>query len=110
MAQRGTALGAGYNGDLFVGAATPALAGGYLFHFQLAPERDHLAFTDPRLNDLVADNTNKFEITESESLLFGSGFGIGTDIQSGPKGGLFVVSLSNGAVYEIYRVAKGRDD
>jgi glucose/arabinose dehydrogenase len=107
---RGTSLGHDYNGDLFAGASTPALEKGYLFRFKLARDRTRLVFSDPRLADLVADNTNKFEITESESLLFGSGFGIGTDIQSGPKGGLFVVSLSNGAVYEIYRVARGRDD
>ena len=32
------------------------------------------------------------------------GFGIGTDIQTAPNGNLFVVSLSNGAIYEIFRV------
>jgi len=58
---------------------------------------------DPRLEDLVADNRSKFEITESESLLFGTGFGVGTDIQTGPNGNLFVVSLSNNAIYEIFR-------
>jgi hypothetical protein len=58
---------------------------------------------DPRLEDRVADNTAKFDITESESLLIGRDFGIGTDIHTGPNGNLFVVSLSNGAVYEIFR-------
>ena len=33
--------------------------------------------------------------------LIGRDFGITTDIQTGPNGNLFVVSLSNGAVYEI---------
>ena len=51
----------------------------------------------------VADNATKFDPTESESLRFGTGFGVGTDIQTGPNGNLFVVSLSGGAVYEIYR-------
>jgi len=55
------------------------------------------------LEDRVADNTDKFDITESESLLIGRNFGIGTDIQTGPNGNLFVVSLSKGAIYEIYR-------
>ena len=32
------------------------------------------------------------------------GFGVGTDIQTGPNGNLFVVSLSNGAIYEIFRI------
>ena len=40
----------------------------------------------------------------AKPLRFGTGFGVGTDIQTGPNGNLFVVSLSNGAVYEIHRV------
>ena len=43
------------------------------------------------------------EWTESESLRFGSGFGVGTDIETGPNGNLYVVSLDHGAVYEIFR-------
>jgi len=35
--------------------------------------------------------------------LFGQDFGLGTDIQTGPNGNLFVVSLTNGAIYEIFR-------
>ena len=35
--------------------------------------------------------------------LFGQNFGIVTDIQTGPNGNLFVVSLSDGAIYEIFR-------
>ena len=61
---------------------------------------------DPRLADLVADNMQKFDLTESESLLFGKGFGVVTDIQTGPNGNLFVVSLSDGAIYEISATAK----
>lgn len=103
-------LGHQYMGDLFVGASRTFLADGYLFRFKLGRQRLHFAFSDPRLLDRVADNTNKFDITESESLLFGGGFGIGTDIHTGPRGDLFVVSLSNGAVYEIYRVGKVWDE
>jgi len=36
-------------------------------------------------------------------LLFGAGFGVGTDIQTGPNGNLYVVSLTNGAIYESFR-------
>jgi hypothetical protein len=97
-------LGAQYQGDLFVGASRPTLDGGYLFRFNLTANREQIAVDDPRLQDRVADNPEKFNITESESLLFGRDFGVGTDIQTGPNGDLFVVSLSNGAVYEIYRV------
>ncbi|MBI2686785.1 MAG: PQQ-dependent sugar dehydrogenase [Acidobacteria bacterium] len=99
----GRGLGPQYDGDLFVGAARPTLAGGYLFHFQITGNREKIGVDDPRLEDRVADNTNKFDITESESLLIGRDFGVGTDIQTGPNGNLFIVSLSNGSVYEIYR-------
>ena len=97
------ALGAQYRGDMFTGAARPTLLGGQLFHFDLTRSRRKIAVDDPRLKDHVADNTAKFDITESESLLFGTNFGVGTDIQTGPNGNLFVVSLSNGAIYEIFK-------
>lgn len=97
------ALGPQYEGDLFVGASVPALAGGYLFHFNLTGNRRMIAVDDPRLDDRVADNTDKFDPTESESLMFGQNFGVATDIQTGPNGNLFVVSLTHGAVYEIFR-------
>jgi hypothetical protein len=44
--------------------------------------------------------TSTIDITESESMRFGSGFGIATDIQT-RNGTLFVVSLSDGAIYKI---------
>jgi len=97
------ALGSQYKNDLFVGAARPTLEGGYIFRFNLTGNRRKIAVDDPRLEDRVADNNAKFDITESESLLFGRNFGVGTDIQTGPNGNLFVVSLSNGAVYEVFR-------
>jgi len=97
------ALGSQYEDDLFVGASRTNLEGGYIFRFNLTGNRRKIAVDDPRLEDRVADNNAKFDITESESLLFGRNFGIGTDIQTGPNGNLFVVSLSNGAVYEVFR-------
>ena len=51
----------------------------------------------------MADNLTFHETTESETLLFGTDFGIVTDIETGPNGSLFVVSLDQGAVYEIRR-------
>jgi glucose/arabinose dehydrogenase len=95
------ALGPQYEGDIILGAARTTLLGGHLFRFNLTGNRRKIAVDDPRLEDRVADNVAKFDITESESLLFGTNFGIGTDIHTGPNGNLFVVSLSNGAIYEI---------
>jgi aldose sugar dehydrogenase len=102
MAGRG--LGPQFEGDLFVGAATTLLEGGYLFRFNLTGNRRKIGVDDPRLEDRVADNLAKHEITESETLLFGRNFGVSTDIRTGPNGNLFVVSLTNGAIYEIHRV------
>lgn len=99
----GNTLGTQFQGDLFMGAATANLEGGYLFHFNLTGNRRKIAVDDPRLQDRVADNLAKHEITESESLLIGRNFGVVTDIKTGPNGNLFVVSLSNGVVYEIFR-------
>jgi len=99
----GRALGPQFEGDLFVGAATPNLEGGYLFHFNLTGNRRKVGVDDPRLEDRVADNLAKHELTESESLLIGRNFGVATDIETGPNGNLFVVSLTNGEIYEIFR-------
>ena len=100
------ALGPQYENDLFAGAATPLTLGGYLFRFNLTGNRAKIGVDDPRLEDRVADNNAKHDITESESLLFGTGFGVGTDIETGPNGNLFVVSLTHGTVYEIFRKNK----
>ena len=97
------ALGPQYQNDLFIGAARVFLEGGHLFRFNLTGSRRKIAVDDPRLEDRVADNVHKWEITESESVLFGRNFGIGTDVQTGPNGNLFVVSLSDGVVYEVFR-------
>jgi glucose/arabinose dehydrogenase len=99
----GRGLGREFSGDIFLGASRTTLAGGYLFRFNLTDDRRRIAVTDPRLRDGVADNLDKFDITESETLLIGRDFGIGTDIENGPNGNVFVVSLSNGAIYEIFR-------
>jgi glucose/arabinose dehydrogenase len=109
----GRRLGPQYDGNLFMGAARPFLEGGFLWRFRLTGNRRKIGVDDPRLEDRVADNLNKPSATdpvanaqaiiESESLLFGRNFGVVTDIKTGPNGNLFLVSLSNGAIYEILR-------
>ncbi|HEU4540600.1 MAG TPA: PQQ-dependent sugar dehydrogenase [Jiangellaceae bacterium] len=99
----GRGLGPQFEGDLFLGGARDFLEGGHLFHFNLTGNRQKVGVDDPRLEDRVADNLDKFDITESESLLIGREFGILTDLETGPNGNMFAVSLSNGAVYEIFR-------
>jgi aldose sugar dehydrogenase len=95
------ALGPQYEHDMIVGAARDTLLSGQLFRFELTGNRQRI------VGDLVADNTAKFDITGSETRLFGTGFGIGTDIHTGPNGNLYVVSLTHGRIYEIFRRATG---
>jgi aldose sugar dehydrogenase len=100
----GRGLGPQFNGDLFVGHALPeSHSGGLLFRFNLTGNRRTIAVDDPRLEDRVADNLDFHDLTESESLLIGRDFGVVTDIETGPNGNLFLVSLTNGAIYEIFR-------
>jgi glucose/arabinose dehydrogenase len=100
---QGDGLGRDYKNDLFMGGARPFLQGGHLFRIELAANRKAVSVSDPRLADLVADNLHKWELTESESLLFGRNFGVATDIQTGPNGNLYVVSNTDNVVYEIFR-------
>jgi aldose sugar dehydrogenase len=100
----GPGLGPEFAGDLFVGGATARTLNGHLFRFHLSAARQGLAFDDPRLADQVADNAIKDDLTESESLLVGRDFGAITSILTGPNGNLFVLSASQGIVYEIYRL------
>jgi glucose/arabinose dehydrogenase len=99
----GGGLGPQFTGDLFVGFSVPEPLGGPLFRLNLTGNRRKIAVDDPRLRDRVADNVTFHDMTESESLLIGTDFGVVTDIETGPGGGVFVVSISNGAIYEIVR-------
>ena len=79
-----------------------------LSFFNLTGNRRKIAVDDPRLADRVADNLDFHEMTESESLLIGTGFGVVTDIETAPDGNLIIVSISNGAIYEIHGRIRGR--
>lgn len=65
---------------------------------------------DPRLQDGVADNMDKFDLTESETLVIGTNFGIVTHIETGPDGNLYVVRLSDGTPNSgaIFQIARGQ--
>ncbi len=121
----GEGLGADFDGDLIVGGARDFLLQGHLFRFKLNEDRTDLDLSsDPEVNEsrVIEDrhesrerrdsdddgagfirNHDKWDITGSEKFLFGQGFGITTDIKTGPNGHLFVVSLTRGTVYEIRR-------
>jgi len=107
----GDALGPEYDGTLWIGSARSFQqvggTGGSLYRFHLTGDRLNVdGSADPRLADRVADNlfrAQKFEGTESETLIIGNGFGTTPDIQQGPDGNLYVVSLTDGAIYKISR-------
>ena len=96
-----SALGSEYRGDLFVGSAN--VRGSNLFRVPIHGNRRQIAPADTRLRDRVADNIRKYDMTESESLLFGTGFGVTADVRESPAGTLYAVSTSLGTIYEIRR-------
>lgn len=106
---RGTALGAEYDGTLWIGSARAfqqvGANGGSLYRIKLTADRLNVDVSaDSRLADRVADNlfrTQKFDSTESESMQIGKGFGVTPSIAQGPDGNLYVVSLSDSAIYKI---------
>ena len=105
----GTALGAEYDGTLWIGSARSFQqvggTGGSLYLFYLTADRLHVDVSDdPRLADRVADNLQKFEGKESEILLIGTGFGITPDIEQGPDGNIYIVSITDGVIYKISRL------
>lgn len=110
----GTALGNEYCGNLIVGSAVlrpvavpPSVMAnpGHLYRFRLNAERESFLFNDPALQDKVADNTGRDDWqTEGSEILWGTDFGIVTDIQTGPDGLLYLVGTSSGTVRRISRI------
>lgn len=108
-----TALGNEYCGDLIVGSAVlrpvavpPSVLAnpGHLYRFKMNAARTAFAFDDPALQDKVADNTGRDDWqTEGSEILWGTDFGIVTDIQTGPDGLLYLVGTSSGTVRKISR-------
>jgi glucose/arabinose dehydrogenase len=92
-----------YSGDLIVGNGA-----GQLMDFNLSGGRTGFRFSQAGLRDLVDDNTTKFVPLESAPQVFGEGFGIVTDLQRDPNGGLYVVSITDGTVYEVFRAGQAR--
>ena len=70
---------------------------GNVYHFELADNRTALALDGP-LKDKMANNRN-----EPKTTLFGQGFGGITDIEVGPDGYLYILSVqlsSNGCILD----------
>lgn len=90
---RSNVLGDLYETDCLVGDNN----NGRLYHYEVTPDRQALVMPTGGVLDLVADNS-----TERDVFLFGTGFGVTTDIETGP-GGIYVSSLTSGAIRLISR-------
>ena len=103
----GTALGADNEGTLWFGSSRSNQqvggTGGAIYRLRLSNNRQKIDVSDPALAEGVVDNLGKFEPTESESIVIGTGFGTTPDIRQGPDGNLYVVSITDGAIYKISR-------
>lgn len=89
-----------YDGELIVASCNF----GQLFKFRLNEERNGFDFQTDHLKDLVANfitinDTKDFESTQE--ILFGEGFGCLTDVEFGPDGNLYLVSLTDNTIYRI---------
>jgi len=93
-------LGAEYRNDLFVGDFRT----GSIFHFDLTTGRKSLRLSGA-LTDYVVNNDRDL-LDESGSIRFGEGFGVVSDILTGP-GGMFVLSLDQGKLYRITQATAG---
>jgi hypothetical protein len=104
-------LGDNFEGDIFANLVGPPTGPGYLIRLPVNENSGRLAFAEAGLQDRVADNNAKFDLTESQALIIGEGYGIATDLKMSPSGTLYVVSHSKGTIYEIFRSdADGEED
>jgi len=69
---------------------------GNIYNFKLNSERDAFIFNDSTLEDLVFDENDNLD-----EIIFGTGFGCISDLEFGPDGNLYVVSLSDNTIYSI---------
>jgi glucose/arabinose dehydrogenase len=83
-------LGSQYQNDMFVGDVNT----GNLYYFKLNQNRDGLV-----LNGALADKVAN-SLDELNSVIFGKGFGTITDLQVGPDGYLYVLTIG-GTIYRI---------
>ena len=83
-------LGKQYENTIFTGDVN----NGNLYNFRLSPDRSSLDLDGP-LSDHVANTPD-----EEQSIIFGQGFGVITDIKAGPDGYLYILGY-DGTIYRI---------
>lgn len=104
VAPTGIAFGTkelGQSDRVFVGDCN----NGNIYRFKLNSERTGFTFESPELSDNVLNMGEA-----SDEILFGTNFGCVTDLEQGPDGFLYIVSLSSGVVYRIVPTALAEND
>ena len=81
-----------YDDSLFVGDCNT----GNIYNFELNENRDGFEFTSSFLQDNIINKNESMD-----EIIIGTGFGCVTDIERGPDGFLYIVSLSEGTVFRI---------
>jgi aldose sugar dehydrogenase len=84
-------LGAKYENGMFVSDVHE----GRIYYFQLNTDRTELILSG-LLQDKIADSTS-----ELDSIILAEGFGGITDLEVGPDGYLYVVSIGQGKIFRI---------
>jgi len=88
-----------YKDWLFVGDSN----NGNIYKFKLNAERTGFELQTPHLRDLIVNidpESNGYHESMDE-ILFGTNFGIVSDLKFGPDGALYVISLLDGTIYRI---------
>ncbi len=81
-----------YDNSLFVGDCN----NGNIYKFELNENRDGFEFEKEFLQDAVVNEDENLD-----EIIVGTGFGCVTDVERGPDGFLYIVSLSEGKIYRI---------
>lgn len=92
-------LGAQYQNDMFVGD----VHNGRLYHFDLNQERTGLELPEALSDKVIQTPTSP----GLEDIIFGQGFAGITDVEVGPDGYLYIVSIGQG---KIFRIVPGAPD
>lgn len=93
---RSPELGASYENDMFVGD----VHNGRIYHFDLTSDRKDLILPQA-LSSRIIEKPSSPGVS---SIVFGEGFGGITDLEMGPDGNLYVVSIGLGSIFQISHV------
>jgi aldose sugar dehydrogenase len=92
-----TEFGTTYENDMFVGD----VHNGRIYHFDLTSDRKDLILPQV-LSSRVIEKPSSPGVS---SIVFGEGFGGITDLEMGPDGNLYVVSIGLGSIFQISRAS-----